>query len=52
MLTMFDSFKAISRRVVGALLTVVGAVFGQWHPPFWLRAIGRGLANPRKGREI
>lgn len=42
---MFDSFKAISRGVVGALLTVVGAVFGQWHPPFWLRAIGRGLAN-------
>jgi hypothetical protein len=45
MLTMFDSLKAISRRVVGAFLTVVGAVFGQWHPPFWLRAIGRGLAN-------
>jgi hypothetical protein len=26
-------------------MTVVGAVFGQWHPPFWLRAIGHGLAN-------
>jgi len=36
MLTMFDSLKAISRRVVGVFLTVVGAVFGQWHPPLWL----------------
>ncbi len=43
MLTMFDSLKAISRRVVGVFLTVVGAVFGQWHPPLWLRAIGRGV---------
>ena len=40
---MFDSLKAISRRVVGVFLTVVGAVFGQWHPPLWLRAIGRGV---------
>ncbi|RMT93061.1 hypothetical protein ALP39_02642 [Pseudomonas marginalis pv. marginalis] len=45
MLTMFDSLKAISRRVVGVFLTVVGAVFGQWHPPLWLRAIGRGVAK-------
>ena len=42
---MFDSFKAISRRISAVLLTVVGAVFGQWHPPLWLRAIGRGVAN-------
>ena len=45
---MFDSFSAISRRIVGALATVVGAVFGQWRPPFWLRAIGGGLANVGK----
>lgn len=48
---MFDSLKAISRRVVGVFLTLVGAVFGQWHPPRWLRAIGHGLANlGRKAR--
>ena len=42
---MFDSLKAISRRVAGVFLTVVGAVFGQWQPPSWLRAVGRGVAN-------
>ena len=48
---MFDSLKAVSRRVVGVFLTLVGAVFGQWHPPRWLRAIDHGLANlGRKAR--
>ena len=42
---MLDALKTIFRRLSGALMTVVGAVFGQWHPPFWLRAIGHGLAN-------
>ncbi|MGC3103895.1 hypothetical protein ACPTKS_31570, partial [Pseudomonas aeruginosa] len=42
---MLDSLKATSRRILGALLTVVSALFGQWQPPPWLRAIGHGLAN-------
>lgn len=45
MLTMFDTLKTIFRRLFGALITVVGALFGQWQPPFWLRAIGRGVLN-------
>ena len=45
MLTMFDSLKAISRRILGALLTVVSAIFGQWQPPAWLRATGRGVGS-------
>lgn len=48
---MFDSFKTICRRLYGALTTVVGALFGQWSPPFWLRAIGDGvLALGQKAR--
>jgi len=53
---MFDSFKTTSRRLFGALISVVsvlfGAVrwvlrglFGQWQPPLWLKALGNGLAN-------
>ena len=42
---MFDSLKAISRRILGALLTVVSAIFGQWQPPAWLRATGRGVGS-------
>src|SRR3989344_6128074 len=45
MRTMFDTLKTIFRRLFGALITVVGALFGQWQPPFWLRAIGRGVLN-------
>ena len=42
---MFDALKTICRRLFGALMTVVGALFGQWRPPFWLNAIGRGGLN-------
>src|SRR5690606_30890895 len=56
MLTMFDSFKATSRRFFDALITVVSvlfsavrwlarSLFGQWQPPRWLQAVGEGLAT-------
>ncbi|WP_347928975.1 alpha-2-macroglobulin [Pseudomonas helvetica] len=53
---MFDSCKEAWRRISGVFLTVVSvlskvvgwllkSLFGQWQPPFWLRAIGAGLTT-------